>query len=54
VSVLVDVLRIAARLRSGNVILPIVAQAAAELPETAAKIVQPMMLRAASRPGRSS
>src|SRR5512134_1862962 len=36
---------------SGNVILPIVAQVAADEPDTAAKIVQPMMFVCSSRPG---
>src|SRR6478736_4311564 len=41
-------------LSSGSVILPMVAQVAAELPDTAAKIVQPMMLVCSRRPGSRS
>src|SRR5580765_3328760 len=41
-------------LSSGSVILPIVAQVADEDPETAANIVQPMMLVCSSRPGTRS
>src|ERR1043165_6271326 len=41
-------------LSSGSVILPIVAQVAAEDPETAAKIVQPMMFVWSSLPGTRS
>src|SRR3954468_19630632 len=37
---------------SGSVILPMVAQVAAEEPETAAKMVQPITLVCSSRPGR--
>src|ERR1043165_3583814 len=39
---------------SGSVILPIVAQGGADEPETAAKIVQPMMFVCKSRPGTRS
>ena len=47
-----DVLGIAARAASsGSVILPIVAHVAADEPDTAAKIVQPMMFVCSSRPG---
>ncbi len=42
------------RASSGSVILPIVAHVAAELPDTAAKIVQPMMFVCSSRPGTRS
>src|SRR5437773_2497035 len=41
-------------LSSGSVILPIVAQVAADEPDTAAKIVQPMILVCRSRPGTRS
>src|SRR5438105_1740039 len=39
---------------SGSVILPVVAQVAADEPETAAKIVHPMMLVWSRRPGMRS
>src|SRR5512134_2289911 len=39
---------------SGSVILPIVAQVAADEPDTAAKIAQPMMLVCSRRPGTRS
>src|SRR6185369_5674425 len=41
-------------LNSGSVIFPMVAQVAAEDPDTAAKIVQPMMLVCSRRPGSRS
>ena len=45
-------LGVAARLSSGSVILPMVAQVAALEPDTAAKMAQPTMLVCSSRPGR--